>query len=71
MALEIVGDLLEGAVRLVGRFLAEFVFEIFIRGTGYLLCRPFQRRIDADGVTVVVVGLAFWLLVAVGVGLAW
>ena len=40
MALEIVGDLLEGLARFVGRMLFEIVFEVLVRGLGYLLCRP-------------------------------
>lgn len=58
-----IGDLLGGLLRIVGGVLSEVVFEIGIRGTGYLICRLFNVPFNTDGNLVVIVGLAFWLLV--------
>jgi hypothetical protein len=58
-----IGDLLGGLLRIVGGVLSDVVFEIGIRGTGYLICRLFNVPFNTDGNLVVIVGLAFWLLV--------
>lgn len=58
-----IGDLLGGFLRIVGEALSDVVFEIGIRGTGYLTCRLFNVPFNTDGNLVVIVGLAFWLLV--------
>lgn len=66
MASEIIGEVVGGIVRIIGQFLIEIVFEVFVRGAGYLLCRPFNRNIDTEGFTVAAVGFAFWGVVAFG-----
>jgi hypothetical protein len=58
-----IGDLLGGLLRIVGDVLSDVVFEIGIRGTGYLICRLFNVPFNTDGNLVVIVGLVFWLLV--------
>jgi hypothetical protein len=58
-----IGDLLGGLLRIVGGVLSDVVFEIGIRGTGYLICRLFNVPFNTDGNLVVIVGLVFWLLV--------
>lgn len=60
---EIAGELVGGAFRVVGNILAEVVFEVLIKGAGYLACRPFSRSINPDGWLVVVVGLGVWCIV--------
>jgi hypothetical protein len=57
---EIAGEVFGGALRIIGRVFAEVVFEICIKGLGYLICRPFSRSVNPDGVLVAVVGLAAW-----------
>lgn len=65
---DIVGEVAGGALKFIGRLFLEVVFEFLIKGAGHILCSPFSRRkLDPDGGFVVVVGLAFW--VALGVGL--
>lgn len=65
---EVVGELLAGAVRLLGRFLVEVVFEFLIKGAGYIVCRLLSRKKpDPDSAPVVVVGVVFWVAVGVGV----
>jgi hypothetical protein len=54
---EIVGEVFGGSLRIIGRVFAEIVFEICVKGLGYLVCRPFSRNVNPDGVLVVVVGL--------------
>lgn len=60
---EIAGELFGGALRIIGRVLAEVFFEICIKGIGYLICRPFSRSVNPDGLLVTVVGLAAWVLI--------
>jgi hypothetical protein len=57
-----------GALRFIGRILFEVVYEFLIKGAGYLLCRAAgSRRVDPDGGAVIVVGVAFWFAVGVGI----
>ena len=53
-------EILEGLIKIVFRFFIEFVVEILIKGLGYLICRPFNKNIDPDGLTVAIVGLLVW-----------
>jgi hypothetical protein len=65
---EVVGELAGGVLKFIGHLLLEVVFEFLIKGAGYALCRPFSRRnLDADGWLVVVVGMAFWVAIGVGI----
>ena len=63
---EIPGGLLEGIFKLIGRFFAEVIFEILIKGAGYLICRIFSKRVDPDGILVVLVGITFWGIIGGG-----
>lgn len=60
MPLDIGGEIVGGALRVVGHVIAEVVFEFLIKGAGYLMCRPFSRRVNPDSGVVVCVGLLFW-----------
>jgi hypothetical protein len=53
-------------LRVVGNAVLEIVLEMLIRGPGYLICRTFKRDINPEGGWVIVVGLAFWVFVAIG-----
>jgi hypothetical protein len=65
---DIVGEVAGGVLKFIGRLIFEVVFEFLIKGTGYILCRPFSRRkLDPDGGLVVAAGLVFWLAVGVGI----
>jgi hypothetical protein len=65
---DVVGEVAGGVLKFIGRIILEIVFESLIKGAGYILCRPFgRRRLDPDGGLVVVVGLAFWIAVGVGI----
>ena len=67
---EVLIELLGGAMRLLGRFMAElfvhFLFETVVRGTGYLICRAFSRNADPEGSVATGVGLVVWLAIGIG-----
>ena len=60
---EIVGEVVGGILRGAGQIFMELVGEIAIRGMGYLIGRRFKHDIDADGFTVLLLGLGFWAVV--------
>ena len=68
-----VEDLAEGILRFVGRVVAQFfvdvVFELLIKGPGYVLAKLLSRsgakELDPDGFLVVTTGLLFWVVVGV------
>lgn len=53
-----------GLFRFLGWFLFEIVIEIFIRGSGYILCRPF-RKVSVDSAAALFVGLLAWMIIIV------
>ena len=63
------GDLAEGLFHILGRmilqFFTEIVFEILIKGAGYLILMPFYRlkELDPEGFAVIITGILFWLVV--------
>lgn len=65
---EIIVESAGGVVRVVLRVLFEVGWELLIRGTGYLLLKPFRRREPPGDVECALVGIAFWVLVGL---LAW
>lgn len=56
-------DFLSGALKTLGKFFGNFVVEILIKGLGYLLCRPFSKKIDPESSTVGFVGVLAWLMI--------
>ena len=70
MVAEVIGEVLGGALRVVGRFFWEMVvqvlFELLIQGVGYLLCQPFKPDVEPDGTLATVVGLVAWVLFIAG-----
>jgi len=67
---EIVGEAFFGLFKFIGRIFSEIIFELLIRGVGYLICRPFSSNVDIDGFWVAVVGLMFWIaMIFLGVSL--
>ncbi|MDJ0701544.1 MAG: hypothetical protein QNJ07_16990 [Woeseiaceae bacterium] len=59
-------ELFEGLIRLGWRIFAylivDVLFELAIKGPGYLFIRMFKANIDPDGVAVVVTGILFWVI---------
>ena len=43
----------------------EILFELLIKGLGYLICRGFLQSINSAGVSVLVVGVIAWLFIIV------
>lgn len=62
---ELVGGLLSGITRNLGNFFAETVLEVLIKGLGYLICRPFSKTVDSEGIPVIFFGLVGWIVIAV------
>jgi predicted PurR-regulated permease PerM len=62
---EIAGELFGGVFKFLGRLFFEFFIEILIKGTGYFICRMFSKRVNPDGMLVVLVGLVFLGLLAI------
>jgi hypothetical protein len=65
------GAIAEGIFQLIIEFFIHIIFEIFIKGTGYIILRyVFQighrKKLDPDGALVIIAGIIFWLLVAYG-----
>lgn len=44
-----VGEIAGGALKLIAKFFYEIILDFFVRGLGYVLCRPFSKTIDPDG----------------------
>jgi len=57
---EIVGEAIGGVVRFISEVLVNVVFEVAVRGVGYLICRLFKRDIDSESFTVALAGILFW-----------
>lgn len=64
---EIAGELLGGIFKLIGRIFGEIIFEILLKGVGYLICRIFYKRVDPDGIVVALVGFIFWGILGLGI----
>ncbi len=65
-------DVFEGIFRVIARFIGyivvEIVFEILLKGSGYIILKPFCRhRPDMEGLAVIVVGALFWIII-IGLG---
>ena len=60
---EIVGEMTGAALRLVSYLFIDLVLDVAVRGLGYAICRPFSKSIDPDGVAVLCVGVAVWMVI--------
>ena len=47
----------------VGEIFVELVFEIMIKGSGYILLRLFRPKSDPGEGACAIVGIIFWILV--------
>lgn len=64
-------DLVEGIFRGFVRFLAsvfvEVIMEILIKGPGYFIVKSCSNKApEPDSLSVILVGILFWLLTAIG-----
>ncbi|TDR20586.1 hypothetical protein C8D91_1560 [Marinicella litoralis] len=63
MPLEILAEgFFGGLLRLIGWIFVDILFELAIRGLGYLILRPFTK-VNVDSIACVFTGLAVWILV--------
>lgn len=62
---EVAGEVLGGLFRVIGNIAAEIIFEILVKGLGYLLCKPFSKNLNSDGSLVIFVGLCAWVFIAI------
>ena len=56
-----VGEVAGGALKLIAKFFYEIILDFFVRGLGYVLCRPFSKTIDPDGFLVFFIGMIAWI----------
>ena len=64
---EVAGGVFKVVVRILGHILLEVIFELIVKGPGYLICKLFTKRdLDPDGFVVVLTGFLFWLVIGVG-----
>ncbi|MCJ8312624.1 MAG: hypothetical protein HRU38_10110 [Saccharospirillaceae bacterium] len=65
MALEVIVEpLLMGVGRVLGWIFIEIVFEILIRGLGFIVCRPFKKVHIEDGICAIM-GLITLIIIVV------
>ena len=50
----------------MGQILLEAILEVLVKGTGYFICRQFNRDIDPDGFVVIAVGMLVVVAFALG-----
>lgn len=58
----IVEGFLHGALRIILWIFVEVVFEFFIKGLGYLICRPF-KKVEIDDTLCAIVGTLAWIFI--------
>jgi len=63
MALEIVSDVISVIFKFIWEVIILSLFELLVKGAGFLICRLFSRKVKRDGGLVAVVGIAFWILI--------
>lgn len=57
----IVEGFLGGFLRIVLWVAVEIIFEILIKGLGYIICRPF-KKVDIDDRLCAFVGIVAWII---------
>lgn len=60
---EIVGEIAGTVLRWVSYLAIDLVLDVAVRGLGYAVSRPFSKSVDPDGVTVLCVGAAVWMVI--------
>jgi hypothetical protein len=64
---EIIGEALGGVLKIAVRFVFEVIFELLVKGTGYLLIRLVRPQSDPGESACGIVGVLFWAAVGVGI----
>lgn len=60
---EIAGEVITPIFKFIARIFLEIFVELLVRGLGYLICRPFSKKIEPDDFLVLLVGLVSWGLI--------
>ncbi len=68
---EVMGGVLGGIARFLGRWLVELVLGVVVQGVGWLLVRPFRPQAAPEDSACLLAGLCFWCVAAAGGVLAW
>lgn len=63
---EAIGNIIEFVID----WFPDGLLDLIIRKTGQCICRPFSRDVDYESNTAFLVGLLFWIAIAVGVVIA-
>ena len=63
---EVVGDVFKVVGRILGQIAVVIVFELLIKGPGYLLCKSINKsEPDPNGFCAVFSGMLFWLVLTI------
>ncbi|RYV01229.1 hypothetical protein SOPP22_12535 [Shewanella sp. OPT22] len=63
--MDVIFEALASTFKFVFRFLVETIVEVLIKGAGYLVVRPFTKKVNSDSFLVVLTGITFWVLLFV------
>lgn len=64
----IIDSILEGTGSILRYFIIEIVIELLIRGLGIIITKPFSRKVNSEGWSVLVVGVIGWsIIIASGI----
>jgi hypothetical protein len=64
---EVVGGIFKVLGRFIGQFIIEVLFELLLKGPGYLISKQFTKSDpNPDGFIVLLCGLLFWLVIGFG-----
>ena len=58
---EVASEVLGGVFRFIGNVLVEVVLEFLVKGMGYIICKPFNRSVNPNGLLVFIVGVFAWM----------
>ena len=54
------GEVIIGVFKIITFLFADLIFEVLIKGFGYLICYPFNHDLDPDGLIVLFTGISYW-----------
>lgn len=61
---EILGGVFVSLGRILGQIFCEIIFELVLKGPGYIIVKALSRSdVNPDGYAVVMSGVIFWLVV--------
>ena len=70
------GVVAEGIFQLIVDFVSDIIFEILVKGSGYIILRYIfqmgrRKELDPDSAGVIITGIIFWMLLGFGVFMIW